>query len=93
MHLRGLVARREMDLFPANSGNGYHTWRQSFPEGKPEQVTSGATEEQGLSFAPDGKSFVTSIGESQSSLWIHDSKGDHQIASEGYAYLPSFSPG
>ena len=52
----------------ANTGDGYHIWRQRFPDGTPEQVTSGATEEQGLSFAPDGRSFVTSVGQSQSTL-------------------------
>jgi len=77
--------------FSANTGSGFHTWRQRFPDGKPEQVTSGTTEEHGISFAPDGTSFVTSIGESQSSLWIHDAKGERQITYEGYAYLPSFS--
>ena len=77
--------------FSADTGTGFHTWRQRFPDGKPEQVTSGATEEHGISFAPDGKSFVTSVGESQSTLWIHDSKGERQITFEGYAYLPSFS--
>lgn len=78
--------------FSADTGGGYHTWRQRFPDGTPEQVTSGVTEEHGISFAPDGKSFVTSVGESQSTLWIHDSKGERQITFEGYAYLPSFSP-
>jgi Tol biopolymer transport system component len=78
--------------FSANSGNGYHTWRQRFPDGKPEQVTSGATEEEGIEFAPDGRSFVTSIGTSQSTLWIHDSRGDRQITSEGFAIFPSLSP-
>ncbi len=77
--------------FSADTGGGFHTWRQRFPDGKPAQVTSGVTEEHGISFAPDGKSFVTSVGESQSALWIHDSKGERQITSEGYAYLPSFS--
>ncbi len=43
----------------ANTGSGYHIWRQRFPNGAPEQVTLGATEEQGISFAADGKSFVT----------------------------------
>ncbi len=75
----------------ANTGGGYHIWRQRFPNGTPEQVTSGATEEQGLSFAPDGKSFVTSVGESQSTLWVHDSERESQITFEGYSYLPSFS--
>ena len=77
--------------FSADTGNGFHIWRQRFPDGAPEQVTSGATEEQGISFAPDGKSFVTSVGERQSTLWTHDLKGERQITFEGYAYLPSFS--
>src|SRR3984885_2755492 len=75
----------------ANTGDGFHIWRQRFPNGTPEQVTSGATEEQGLSFASDGRSFVTSVGGSQSTLWVHDAKGDRQITSEGFAFLPSFS--
>jgi Tol biopolymer transport system component/predicted Ser/Thr protein kinase len=75
----------------ANTGSGFHIWRQRFPDGTPKQVTFGATEEQGLSFAADGRSFVTSVGESQSTLWIHDTHGERQITFEGYAYLPSFS--
>jgi serine/threonine protein kinase/Tol biopolymer transport system component len=77
--------------FAANTGGGYHIWRQRFPSGMPEQVTSSATEEQGISFAPDGRSFVTSVGESQSTLWVHDPQGERQITFEGYSYLPSFS--
>ncbi len=75
----------------ADTGSGFHIWRQRFPDGEPEQVTSGVTEEHGVSFAPDGKSFVTSVGRSQSTLWIHDLKGERQITFEGYDYLPSFS--
>jgi Tol biopolymer transport system component len=78
--------------FAANTGGGSHIWRQRFPDGEPEQVTFGATEEDGIEFAPDGRSFVTSIGNSQSTLWVHDAKGDRQITSEGWALLPSFSP-
>ena len=75
----------------ANTGDGYHIWRQRFPDGTPERVTSGATEERGLSFDPDGRSFVTSVGASESTLWVHDAGGDRQITSEGFAFLPSFS--
>jgi eukaryotic-like serine/threonine-protein kinase len=75
----------------ANTGDGYHIWRQRFPDGTPERVTSGATEERGLSLDPDGRSFVTSVGASQSTLWVHDASGDRQITSEGFAFLPSFS--
>ena len=77
--------------FSANAGNGYHIWRQGFPDGAVEQVTSGATEEQGIAFAADGKSFVTSIGDSHSVLWVHDGRGDRQVTSQGYAYMPAFS--
>jgi len=41
--------------------------------------------------APDGRSFLTSIGARQSTLWIHDSRGDRQVTSEGYTFQPTFS--
>jgi Tol biopolymer transport system component len=78
--------------FSANTGNGYHIWRQGFPNGVPQQVTSGVTEEEGIEVAPDGRSFVTSIGTSRSTVWFHDSRGDRQITSEGFGVLPSISP-
>jgi Tol biopolymer transport system component len=89
--------------FSANTGGGFHIWRQRVPDGTPEQVTSGATEEEGIEFARDGRSFVTSIGTSQSTVWVHDSRGsfregasarqgDRQITSEGYGLLPVISP-
>ena len=77
--------------FAADTGDGFHIWRQLYPKGTAEQVTFGATEEQGLAFAADGRSFVTSIGEKQSTIWIHDLSGDRQITSQGYAFMPSFS--
>ena len=77
--------------FSANAGLGFHIWRQRFPDGPAEQLTSGPTEEQGMAVDPDGRSFVTSVGESQSTIWIRDAKGDRQITSQGYAFLPAFS--
>lgn len=74
-----------------DTGDGYHIWRQRFPDGTPMQVTVGATEEEGIAIAPDGESFLTSIGSQQSTLWIHDKRGERQITSEGYALLPRFS--
>ena len=74
-----------------NVGDGFHIWRQRFPDGQPEQFTTGATEEQGLAFFPDGRSFATSIGIEQNTVWLHDSKGDRQITSQGYAYQPKLS--
>jgi Tol biopolymer transport system component len=78
--------------FSANAGDGFHIWRQRFPDGTPEQVTSGATEEQGVSFFSDGQSFVTSIGVEQNTVWLHTAAGDRQITSQGYAYQPKLSP-
>jgi hypothetical protein len=77
--------------FTAMTANGVHIWRQRFPDGAPEQVTFGAGTEEGIHFAPDGRSFVTSVGTSQSTLWVHDSRGDRQITSEGYVFMPSLS--
>jgi len=74
-----------------NAGNGYHLWRQRFPNGAPEQITAGATEEQGIAVAGDGRSVLTSVGEDLNTIWIHDAQGDRQITSQGYAYLPKFS--
>jgi serine/threonine protein kinase len=78
--------------FSTNTGGGFHIWRQRFPDGTPAQVTFGATEEEGIHFAPDGRSFVTSIGSRQSTVWIHDASGDRQITSEGFAFFPTVSP-
>jgi Tol biopolymer transport system component len=71
--------------FSADGGNGFHVWRQRFPHGPPEQMTFGPTEEEGIAVAPDGHSLVTSAGIRQSSVWLHDARGDRQISSEGYA--------
>ena len=77
--------------FTAMTANGVHIWRQRFPDGSPEQVTFGAGTEEGTHFAPDGHSFVTSVGTSQSTLWVRDSRGERQVTSEGYSFMPSFS--
>jgi Tol biopolymer transport system component len=77
--------------FSADTGNGSHIWRQRFPDGTPEQVSSGTTEEEGVYLAPDGRSLLTSIGTFQDKIWIHDSRGDRQVTSESYSFLPSFS--
>jgi eukaryotic-like serine/threonine-protein kinase len=73
-------------MYFSSSANGsFHTWRQRFPDGAPEQITSGVTEEEGITMAPDGRSFVTSVGTVESSVWVHDPGGDHQVTSEGSA--------
>jgi len=70
--------------FGAEVEGSHHLWRQRFPEGQPEQITFGPTEEDGLAMAPDGRSIITSIGLHESALWIHDRQGDRALSSEGY---------
>ncbi len=69
----------------------FHIWRQRFPVGEPEQITSGPTSQEGLAIAPDGKYLVTSVGSTNSTVWIHDQDGAHQISSEGDGWSPTFS--
>ncbi|MGO9272298.1 MAG: protein kinase domain-containing protein, partial [Terriglobia bacterium] len=76
----------------SDSGAQFHIWRQRFPDGAPEQITSGPTEEEGIAMEPGGKSLVTSVGLQESAVWIHDSNGDRQLSSEGFAWSPSLSP-
>jgi DNA-binding winged helix-turn-helix (wHTH) protein/Tol biopolymer transport system component len=70
--------------FGAEVGGSHHLWRQRFPSGKPEQITFGPTDEEGIAMMPDGRSLVTSIGTYQSAVWIHDSRGERALSSEGH---------
>ena len=73
------------------TAGAFHTWRQRFPDGRPEQVTSGPTEEEGIAISPDGRSFITAVGVSNVSVWVHSASGDRQISLEGNAANPKFS--
>ena len=42
--------------------------------------------------APDGRSFVTAVALQNTSLWVHDAKGERQISLEGNATNPKFTP-
>jgi Tol biopolymer transport system component len=72
-------------------GKGYHIWRQAFPNGAPQQLTSSLGDERGIALAPDGRSLVTSVGTSERSIWVHDEGGDRQVSSQGYCHTPRFS--
>src|SRR5580698_9832056 len=77
--------------FGAEVNGANHLWRQRFPDGAPEQITMGPGEEQGLAIAPDGKSVISSVGARKSSVWVHDSAGEHPLSPEGSATYPTFS--
>jgi eukaryotic-like serine/threonine-protein kinase len=69
-----------------------HLWRHRFPNGTPEPLTSGsATEEEGVAVAPDGASLITSVGRRQSSVWLHDPRGERLLSAEGFAFDPRLS--
>jgi eukaryotic-like serine/threonine-protein kinase len=77
-------------LSSASSGT-VRIWRQGFPDGVPEQITDGSTEEDGIAPDPDGESLLTSVGNRARSVWIHDATGPaREISGEGYAFLPMF---
>jgi hypothetical protein len=87
--------------FAVEVGGQHHLWRQRFPDGQPEPITSGPMEEQGVTVAPDG-SLITSIGIRQSAVWVHDARGERQLSSEGsvptvrvsglFGTIPTVSP-
>jgi hypothetical protein len=60
-----------------------HLWRQHFPNGRPEQITFGPTEEEGVAVEKDGRSVITSLGVHESAIWIHDTAGERPLSSEG----------
>ncbi len=73
-----------------------HLWRQHFPEGAPEQITYGPTEEDGIAVEPEGRALITSVGVHESAVWIHDERGERPLSSEGEVVSgkspASFSP-
>jgi len=72
-------------------GSEFHLWRMRFPDGTAQRITFGPTEENGIAVLPDGKSLITSVGGTKSTVWFHDQNGDRQISSEGYAYGPGLT--
>ncbi len=78
--------------FSSNASGTFHIWRQRFPNGEPEQITSGPTEEDGIAMAADGKSFITAIGLQRTSLWFRKEGQERQITFEGNAAFQNFRP-
>lgn len=70
--------------FGAEVDGSRHLWRQRFPQGKPEQLTYGPAQEEGVTVTPDGRSLITSVGIDRTAIWIHDGRGERLLQSEGY---------
>jgi len=80
-------------MYMSSSRSGtFHTWRQRYPDGPLEQITSGLTEEEGIAMAPDGRSFVAAVAQKQGTVWVHDKNGERQVSLEDYSYDPRFTP-
>jgi Tol biopolymer transport system component len=75
----------------SNAGGVPHIWRQRFPDGPPEQITSGPTEEEGIAMAPDGRSFVTAVALRSAALWLHTTDGDSPVPLDGNAVDATFT--
>jgi eukaryotic-like serine/threonine-protein kinase len=82
----------EWMFFSTGADKGIHLWRQKFPDGAPEQLTSGPNEEDGVAVVPSGHSLITSVGFAQESVWLHEAKRETAVSSEGSASEPQFSP-
>lgn len=83
---------RQWMYFSASVNGLFQLWRQRFPDGVVERLTSGAAaDERGVAVAPDGRSLITAIGENQNSLWVHDSHGDREFPLEGAVSSPRMS--
>jgi Tol biopolymer transport system component len=80
-------------FFTTSASGSFQIWRQRFPDGKPEQLTSGPTQAEGLGMAPDGQSVITSIGLAQSSVWVAAGAAERQISTEGNADFPAWGDG
>jgi DNA-binding winged helix-turn-helix (wHTH) protein/Tol biopolymer transport system component len=78
--------------FTAVINGASHVWRQRFPSGEPEQLTSGPAQVGGIAVSPDGRSIVTSLGIPESGVWLHSTEGERLISPDGYASQLSFSP-
>jgi hypothetical protein len=76
-------------LDPLHLYGSWHLWRQRFPNGAPEQITFGPTEEEGVAVAPDGRSLITSVGVRRSEIWIHDAQGDRALSSAAFLQWPA----
>jgi DNA-binding winged helix-turn-helix (wHTH) protein len=77
--------------FTAVVDGASHVWREPFPSGALQQITSGPTTARGIAMSPDGRSLVTSLGILESGVWMHTPHGERLISPAGYARGLRFS--
>jgi len=79
-------------FFIANTGSGYHIYRQRFPGGPVVQLSFGPGDEDSLAISPDGSFLVASVGTLENTTVVHTAAGDRQISAEGFARDSQFTP-
>jgi eukaryotic-like serine/threonine-protein kinase len=77
--------------FSAKIDGHHHLWRQRFPDGRPQQITFGPTDEETVACAGDGHSLLTSLGREQSTIWLHAAGSERVLTTESYAFSPWLS--
>ena len=77
--------------FTAVVDGASHVWREPFPSGALQQITSGPAQERGMAMSPDGRSLVTSLGILESGAWMHTPQGERLLSTDGYASGLRFS--
>jgi DNA-binding winged helix-turn-helix (wHTH) protein/Tol biopolymer transport system component len=77
--------------FSVGAAGHAHLWRQRFPEGKPEQITFGPSDEETVAVSPDGRSLLTALGRDQSTLWLHDAGGERMLTTGNQVFRPWLS--
>ena len=77
--------------FTAVVDGASHVWREPFPSGALQQITSGPAQERGIAMSADGRSLVTSLGILESGAWLHTPQGERLLSADGYASRLRFS--
>jgi len=70
-----------------NSDHGFHVWRQRFPNGRIEQVTSGPTKRRESPLIQMASLLLPPSAYGEAVWWLHDQSGDHILTSEATATL------
>ena len=93
VYLRGLEPGWANHVLQRGCGRRIPHLAPAFSRGTPEQLTFGATQEEGIAISPDGHTLITSAGIRESTVWFHDQQGDRQISGEGFASMPGLGSG
>jgi len=82
----------EWMYFSVQNAGHSHLWRQRYPDGRPQQITFGPSDEETVACAADGRALLTSLGQEQSTIWMHGAGGERILTTESYASWPWLSP-